>query len=105
MQLSTFARIRAAEVLARAARPGEHVGLSAAVVGDGIAQRAHDVLLALQFAETARAIAAIQRLRGHFAASLPLGCADESVRRCDCAGVEVRRFDHLVWVPLFHANG
>jgi hypothetical protein len=35
------------------------------------------VLLTLQFAETARAIAAIQRLRGHFAASLPLGCAED----------------------------
>jgi hypothetical protein len=34
------------------------------------------VLLSLQLAETARAIAAIERLRGHFGASLPLGCAE-----------------------------
>ena len=33
--------------LAGAARPGEQVGLALAVVDDGVAQRAHDVLLAL----------------------------------------------------------
>jgi len=66
--------------LARAARPRKEVRLSAAVVGHRVAQGPHDVFLTLQFAESARAIAAVQRLGGHFVASLPLGCTAQSAQ-------------------------
>ena len=55
--------------LARAARPGEQVGLALAAGGDGVAQRPHDVVLALQLGEPARAVAAVERRRGHGADS------------------------------------
>ncbi len=51
--------------LARATRTGEEVCLALAVVGDGRLQRPHDMRLALQLAEPARAVAAIERLCGH----------------------------------------
>ena len=51
--------------LAGATRAGEQVGLPLALVDDRIAQGAHDMLLAAHLAETARAIAAVERLCSH----------------------------------------
>ena len=59
--------------LPRASWTRKHVRLTAAVVGNGITQGTNDVLLPFELGESARAIAAIQRLSGHFVASLPLG--------------------------------
>ena len=53
--------------LARAPRPGEEVGLALATAGDGVAQRPHDVVLALQLGEPARSVAAVERRGGHLA--------------------------------------
>ena len=44
---------------ARAARAAEQIGLTFAMVDDGVAQRAHHVLLAFQFVKTTGPIAAI----------------------------------------------
>ena len=59
--------------LARAARTGEQVGLAFASARHGIAQRPHDVVLTLQLGESARAIATVERRRGH-TSSLRVGC-------------------------------
>ena len=59
--------MRAERGLAGAAGPGEQVGLALATAGDGVAQRPHDVVLALQLAEPARPVAAVERRGGHAA--------------------------------------
>ena len=51
--------------LARAAGPGEQVRLALAAAGDGVAQGADDVVLALQLGESPGAVAAVERRRGH----------------------------------------
>src|SRR5690606_32734511 len=48
-----------------AARPREQVGLPLAAPGDGVAQRSYDVVLALELAEPAGSVAAVERLGGH----------------------------------------
>jgi len=79
---------------ARSARPRKEVCLATTIVGDGVAEGTDDVLLAFQFRKSPRSVAAVQRLSGHFVASLPLGCWANSVRR--------RR--RRPWVPLFDAH-
>ncbi len=59
--------------LARAAGSGEQVRLPFAAAGDCVAQRPHDVILALDLGESAGAVAAIERRRGH-ASSLRVAC-------------------------------
>ncbi|CAB4592135.1 unannotated protein [freshwater metagenome] len=51
--------------LARAPRTREQVGLTLAVVDDGVAQGPHDVLLAADLAESAGSVPAVERLGGH----------------------------------------
>ena len=51
--------------LAGAARTGEEVRLTLAVVDHGVAQRPHDVLLTLHLAEAAGPVSAVERLRCH----------------------------------------
>ena len=59
--------------LARAPGSGEEVRLAFAAAGDGVAQRPHDVVLALDLGESAWAVAAVERRRGH-ASSLRVAC-------------------------------
>ena len=51
--------------LAGAPRTGEQVGLALTALGDRGPQRPHDVVLALQLAEAAGPVAAVERLDGH----------------------------------------
>ena len=51
--------------LARAAWPGEQVGLTFPTGRDGVAQRHHDVILALEFAEPTWPISAVEGLGRH----------------------------------------
>ena len=75
--------------LAGAAGTGEQVRLTFATTGDGVAQRPHDVVLALDLGESAGAVAAVERRRGH-ASSLRVGCQGRAGRdrpsvACPCA--------------------
>ena len=74
--------------LAGAARPGEEVGVADAVLGDRVAQRGGDVVLADQLAEALRSVLAVQA--GH---GLTVPAANRSfggVRRGVGAGVRVQ---------------
>ena len=51
--------------LAGAARPGEEVGLALTTARHGVAQRPHDVVLALDLGESPWPVAAVERLGGH----------------------------------------
>ena len=57
--------MRAEVVLPVPRGPGEQVGLALAAVGDGVAQRPDDVVLALHLAEPAGPVAAVERRGGH----------------------------------------
>ena len=69
--------------LARAAGPGEEVGLAFATAGDGVAQRPYNVVLPLELGEPARAVAAIERGRCHRAEPSEGVSARTGVRSAD----------------------
>ena len=80
--------MRADVVLPVPAGPGEQVGLALATAGDRVAQRPHDVVLALELAEPAWPVAAVQRLGGHAAEPTEGVCQ----RRAGRAGPAGRRW-------------